>query len=118
MVSEKKIVSTTSTSCLSIVLLSGSVEIHLVSRVNIVGSRAVLIRLKSLFSMRLFMVLNFGFHHSGFSPPIQRSLELFPATSSQKKSSASLATSDRFPLVLHLFISRIYLDWKTQKPMA
>ncbi|CAG7891937.1 unnamed protein product [Brassica rapa] len=113
MVSEKKIVSTTSTSCLSIVLLSGSVEIHLVSRINIVGSRAVLIRMKSLFLMRLFMALNLEFHHSGFSPPIQRSLELSPATSSQKKSSASLATSDRSPLVLHLFISRIYLDWKT-----
>ncbi|KAF3518480.1 hypothetical protein DY000_02064118 [Brassica cretica] len=36
-------------------------EIHLVSRVNIIGSRAVLIRLKSLFLMRLFMVLNLEF---------------------------------------------------------
>ncbi|KAL0662090.1 hypothetical protein Bca4012_098927 [Brassica carinata] len=61
MVSEKKIVSTTTTSCLPIVLFSRSVEIHLVSRANIIGSRAVLIRLKSLFLMRLFMALNLEF---------------------------------------------------------
>nr|VDD17994.1 unnamed protein product [Brassica oleracea] len=61
MVSENKIGSTTSTSCLSIVLLSGSVEIHIVSRINIVGSGAVLRRLKSLFLMRLFVALNLEF---------------------------------------------------------
>lgn len=53
MVWEKKIVSTASTSCLSIVLLSGSFEIHLVSRVNIVGSRADLYMAKTFeFSLR------------------------------------------------------------------
>lgn len=61
MVSEKKIVSTASTSCLSIGLLSGSFEIHLVSRINIDGSRADLIRWKSLFLMRLFMEITLEF---------------------------------------------------------
>lgn len=107
MVSENKIGSTTSTSCLSIVLLSGSVEIHIVSRINIVGSRAVLIRLKSLFLMRLFVALNLEFSSLMFLSNNSTLVELFPATSSQKKSSASLATSDRSPLVLHPFLSRI-----------
>uniref|UniRef100_A0A0D3CJM2 Uncharacterized protein n=1 Tax=Brassica oleracea var. oleracea TaxID=109376 RepID=A0A0D3CJM2_BRAOL len=45
MVLEKKIVSTASPSCLPIAFLSGSLEIHLISRVNIVDFRAGLIRL-------------------------------------------------------------------------
>ncbi|KAF8110964.1 hypothetical protein N665_0077s0026 [Sinapis alba] len=45
MVSEKKIVSPSLSSCLRIILLSGLLEIHLVSRVNIVGFRADLIHL-------------------------------------------------------------------------
>lgn len=45
MISEKKIASTASPSCLLIVLISGSLKIHLVSWVNIVGFRAGLFRL-------------------------------------------------------------------------
>ena len=65
MVSEKKIVSTASLSCLPIILFSGSLEIHLVSRVSIVGSRADLIRLMvylaSVGFLPFFQTLSLGY---------------------------------------------------------
>ena len=65
MVLEKKIVSTASLSCLPIILLSGSLEIHLVSRVSIVGSRADFIRLMgslaSVGFLPLFQTLSLGY---------------------------------------------------------
>ncbi|KAL0652870.1 hypothetical protein Bca4012_095561 [Brassica carinata] len=118
MVSEKKIVSTTSTSCLPIVLFSGSVEIHLVSRVNIIGSRAVLIRLKSLFLMRLFMVLNLEFSSLRFLSNNSTLVRAISGNFQSKEIIGIVATLDRSPLVLHLFLFRISLDQKIQKPVA
>lgn len=65
MVLEKKISSIASPSCLPIMLLSGSIEIHLISRVNIIGFRADLIclmgSLASIGFSPLFRTLSPGY---------------------------------------------------------